>query len=196
MNRTRFALVAFTFAVVMAFAAAASATPSVGTLEFSAGYAKSSNDMTGSDESLGGGITFGAAYWGPVSPMVRWGAEVSYDNLGSLDYNNGTTTDNTISSHVFRVNPALRVNFGAPVGPSFFAQAGAGLYSVSAKVEDSVLGTASDNESKFGFNIGAGVGFPVGPKTKMNIMGNYHSVSTEGESLNYLQFHAGLGISI
>ena len=53
-----------------------------------------------------------------------------------------------------------------------------------------------NSEGKFGFNLGAGVGFPVGPKTKMNVMGQWHSVSTEGESTDYLEFKAGVGFGL
>src|SRR2546429_566923 len=108
MNRTRFATMLFTFALVTAFAAAASAMPSVGTLEISAGY-----------------------------------------------------------------------------------------YSVSLKDEDTTASTnLTASDGKFGFNLGAGVGFPVGPKTKLNLMGNYHTVSTAGNSTNYMNIRAGLGLSL
>ena len=64
-------------------------------------------------------------------------------------------------------------------------------------INDSVAGDISpDGESKFGFNVGAGVGFPVGPKTRLNLTGLYHSVSTEGESLNYIQMRAGVGFGL
>lgn len=182
---------------VVAFAATAGAQNLLGTLELNGGYAKNSTEVTPTNDAMGGGITFGAAYWRPISPMVSWGAEVSYDNLGSVDYNNGLSTE-TFSSHIFRVNPAMRFNFGAPVGPSFFAQGGAGLYSVSGKYEDSAdpsLNTDS-SQSKIGFNVGAGVNFPVGPKTKLNFQGNYHSISTDGQSTNYLQFRAGVGFGL
>jgi opacity protein-like surface antigen len=67
---------------------------------------------------------------------------------------------------------------------------------VAVDTKDSVTGSASSSESKFGFNVGAGVSFPVGPKSKMNLTGLYHSVSTEGQSLNYLQFRAGVGFGL
>ena len=165
-----------------------------GTLEVNAGYAKPTNDMTGNDESLGGGIAFGAGYWRSVSPLVSWGAEASYDNFGNLEYDNGDTPDNQITGSAFRVTPAMRVNFSSrPTGTSVFAQAGAGIYNVSAGVEDSILGDADDSETKFGINVGAGVSFPVSPGTRMNFNGLYHSVSTEGSSLNYFQFRVGYG---
>ncbi len=194
MKRIRVTLVLVTAIFVAAFAASASAN-TVGTLEVNLGYVKSSTEVT-PNESLGGGIAFGAGYWRNASPTVRWGVEGSWDNLGSIEYDNGTTTDNKISGSAIRINPALRVNFGSMVGPNFFAQGGAGLYSVSGKVEDSDLGDSDDSSTEFGFNLGAGVGFPVGPKTRMNVMGQYHSVATEGESTNYLAFRAGVGFGL
>jgi len=186
----------FTFALVTAFAAAASATPSVGTLEISGGYAKSTFEVAPGADSPGGGMTFGGGYFRGMAPKMSCGMEVSYDNLGSMDWNDGVD-NHTSSIHMLRVSPELRMNFGAPVGPSFCAQVGGGYYSVSMKDEDTTTSTSvTASDGKFGFNVGAGVGFPVGPKTKLNLMGNYHSVSTPGTSTNYMNFRAGLGISL
>jgi opacity protein-like surface antigen len=179
---------------IATFAATAGATSSNGTLELNLGYAKSSNDVTANNESMGGGVAFGAGYWRSASPKVNWGAEVSYDNLGSVDYTNVSTT--TVSGSVLRVTPEVRMNFGQQARTNFFVQAGAGLYSVSAKVEDSVNGNVSDSQSAFGYNVGAGVGIPVGPKTTMNFQGMYNSAQTDGESTNYLAFRAGIGIGL
>ena len=196
MKRIHMALVLTMVLAVAAFVPMASASPvGLGTLELNAGYAKSSEDM-GSGESPGGGITFGAGYWRSVSTSFSWGGELSFDNMGSVEYDNGVTTDNKISVSSFRVNPAVRYNFGAPVGPAFYAQGGVGLYNVSLKIEDSVMGEADDSQSKMGFNVGAGVTFPVGPKSRMNFSGLYHSVQTEGSSLDYLQFRAGIGFGL
>ena len=194
MKRIHMILVLVAAVCVAAFATNASAGP-VGTLEFNAGYVKSSTDVTGNDDSMSGGIGVGAGYWRNASPTVQWGAEVSYDNFGSFDYSAGLSNI-SVSGSVLRLTPAVRMNFGSMVGPNFFAQGGAGLYSVSAKYDDSVLGSADASDSNFGFNFGAGVGFPVGPKTRMNVMGQYHSISTEGESTNYLAFRAGVGINL
>ena len=194
MKRIHLTLVLVTVIFVAAFASAAVAN-TVGKMEINAGYAKSSTDFTGNDESMGGGIAFGAAYWRNASPTVQWGAEASWDGLGSVDY--GVPTAGTVSASIIRINPALRMNFGSKVGPSFFAQGGAGLYSMSFKDQPSGGGAeAKDTQSKFGFNLGAGVGFPVGPKTNMNFLGQYHSVSTEGETLNYIEFKAGVGFGL
>lgn len=194
MKRIHLTLVLVAVFCVAGFGAQANAGP-VGTLEFNLGYAKSSTEVI-PDESMGGGLAFGAGYWRSASPSVQWGVEASYDNLGSVEYDNGDTPDNTVSGSLFRVTPALRMNFGSMVGPNFFAQGGAGIYNVSADVEDSIFGEESQSNSEFGFNVGAGVGFPVGPKTRMNVQGQYHSVATEGESTNYLAFRAGIGIGL
>ena len=198
MNRNRFAMMAFTFAVMTAFAAAASAMPSTGTFEINGGYAKSSTEAASpfTTDSPSGGLSFGGGYFRSIAPKTSWGIEGSYDNLGSLDWNDGTD-NHTTSMHLFRVTPELRMNFGAMVGPSFCAQAGAGYYSVSAKDEDTTTSTnVTASDGKFGFNLGAGVGFPMGPKTKLNIMGMYHSVSTSGQSTNYMGVRAGVAFGL
>jgi opacity protein-like surface antigen len=197
MNRTRFALVSFVFVLVMAFAAAASATPSVGTFEINAGYAKSSLEVAPApNDKMGGSLTFGAGYFRSIAPKTSWGIEASYDALGSTDWDTGTAPATT-SLNIIRFTPELRMNFGAGVGPSFFAQAGGGLYSVKAKIESTDTAVAGeDTSSKFGFNAGAGVGFPMGPKTRLNIQGNYHSVSTEGKSTNYMGARAGIALGL
>jgi opacity protein-like surface antigen len=191
-------MVLFTFVLVTAFAAAASAMPSMGTLEMSCGYAKSSLEMASpfTTDSPSGGLCFGAGYFRSIAPKTSWGIEASYDNLGSLNYVNGANS-HTTSMHMMRMTPEFRMNFGAPVGPSFCAQAGAGYYSVSSKDEDKTAATTQTaSDGKFGYNLGAGIGFPMGPKTKLNIMGNYHSVSTPGKSTNYMGVRAGLGLSL
>jgi opacity protein-like surface antigen len=181
-------------AVVLAPVAFASP---VGTLELNAGYNKNSQEVTPNGDSFGGGVGFGASYWKGTSPTVSWGAEVSYDNLGSAEYNDTFSSSTTkYSASIVRINPAVRYTFGPGVGTSFYAQGGAGYYSVSAKIEDSVLGNASDSQSKIGFNFGAGVSFPVAPTTKMNLGVMYHTVSTSGQSTNYVNVRAGVGFNL
>jgi Outer membrane protein beta-barrel domain len=195
MKRIHLTLVLLTVFFVAAFATAASAN-TAGSMEINAGYAKSSTDVTGNNESMGGGIAFGAGYWRNASPTVQWGAEASWDNLGSVDYTLPGPVTGTLKSNIIRINPALRANFGSKTGPSFFAQGGAGLYSMSFKDQPNGGAEVKDTQSKFGFNLGAGVGFPVGPKTNMNFLGQYHSISTEGQSTNYIEFKAGVGFGL
>jgi len=165
----------------------------VGTMELNVGYMKSSNDLTTDGESLGGGIGFGAAYWRSAGPMLSWGLEASMDNLGSVDATyvdpfTLETVNEEVSAKTIRINPGLRLGLGTMVGPNVFVQGGAGLYSISSKYHYQDTSGASfeadESSSEFGFNVGAGVGIPVGPKTRMNVQGQYHSVATDGENLN------------
>jgi len=212
MKRIHMALVLTMVLAVAAFVPMASASPvGLGTLELNAGYAKSSSEVGTSTESMGGGMTFGAAYWRSMSPSVSWGAEVSYDNVGTADASyydalTATTYHEEFSTKMLRFAPSIRMNFGAPVGPSFFAQGGVGLYNASwdYSYDDGVTVAKTDgSDSNIGFNVGAGVGFPVGPKTKLNFSGNYHIVPGVEENnvkltdnTNYLQFRAGIGFGL
>lgn len=182
----------------------------VGSVELNLSYAKSSSELGTSNEPMGGGIGFGAAYWRGVSPSVSWGGEVSFDNLGNFENNGydalvGNWAEN-FETKVFRINPSIRMNLGTAVGPSFYAQGGMGLYKISWKYdyqdEAANVIVGDDSYSKIGFNLGAGVGFPVGPKTRMNISTSYHvvpvdeNVKTVADNLNNLQLRAGIGFNL
>jgi len=189
--------------VAMAVASASEAAtrsnddgPHPGTMEVNLGFAKSSDDAIGNGDTMNGGLALGVAYWLHPSPSVTWGPEVSFDGMGSVEYDNGLTANNEGSIHLVRVHPTIRYNFSKGIGTRFFGQAGAGLYSVTAKVDDSMFGTLQSTDSKFGFNLGAGIDFPVGAKSRMNVTALYHNVSMDPESLNYGQIRAGIGFNL
>jgi hypothetical protein len=196
MKRFHWSSILLTACLMAATTTAASAAV-LGTVEVNAGYAKDANSGSYvSDGTLGGGVAFGAGYYRSLAPLLSLGVEAALDNLGSADFNDPLFGDGQVSAKAFRINPALRLNLGAPVGPSFFAQVGAGLYNVQGEVSFDSGGSVDASDSKFGANVGGGVGFPVGPKTRMHLIGQYHTVSTEGESTNYFSIKAGLGIGI
>jgi len=196
MKRTHWSFVLLTALAVAAIAPAASAAV-LGTVEVNAGYSKDANSGSYvSDGTLGGGMAFGAGYYRSLAPMLNWGIEVALDNLGSADFSDPFFGSGQVSAKAFRINPALRINFGAPVGPSLFAQVGGGLYNVKGDVKFDSGGSVDGSDSKFGANVGAGVGFPVAPKTRMSLFGLYHTVATDGESTNYFSVKAGLGFGI
>jgi opacity protein-like surface antigen len=169
--------------------AAQSNADALGTVELNLGYAKTSTEF-GLPDTPGGGLAFGAGYWRGATPQLSWGVEGSYDNFGSVEDQN-----TTVSARTIRINPALRFNLGTMVGPSFYLQGGAGYYNLGATVES--LGSKdSASDGKLGFNLGAGVGFPLAPKARANLQGQYHSIATEGESTNYMALRAGVGFGI
>jgi len=166
------------------------------TLEIDAGFAKSTDDAIGNGDKLGGGVSFGGAFWREASAIVAWGGEVSYDNMGSVTYYNGLTANNKASIHVLRVNPSIRLSFGKSEGSHFFFQTGAGLYNATAKVDDSFFGVLQNTDAKFGINGGIGGSFLVGARTRLVVTGLYHNVFMDPEALNYFHFRGGLGFLI
>jgi opacity protein-like surface antigen len=208
---SRFILIGTFVGVATLAGIAAPARPaagSLGTLELSMGYAKCSAPLGASEDELGGSVSVGFAYWRSISPMFSWGAELSMDDLGravaeTYDALSGTTFHEEFTTRIVRVHPSLRVNLGATVGPSFFAQGGAGLYRISwdYSADNGLFGFQSDDaSSEFGFNVGAGLGFPVGPRTRLNVIGTYQVVpgnSLENmDNTNNAQIRAGLGVDL
>lgn len=195
MKRSRWSLLLMPLVGLMIAPAAGAAV--LGTLELNAGYSKDANSGSYvSGGTLGGGVAFGAGYYRSLAPMLNWGIEVAMDNLGSSDFSDPLFGNGSVSAKAFRVTPALRLNLGAPVGPSIFGQVGGGYYNVKGDVKFDAGGSTNGSDSKFGVNVGGGVGFPVAPKTRMNLIGQYHSVATDGASTNYFSIKAGLGVSI
>jgi hypothetical protein len=196
MNRNHWGFILLTAILVVAVTPAANAAV-LGTLEVNAGYSKDANSGSYvSDGTLGGGVAFGAGYYRSLAPMLNWGIEVGMDNLGSSDFNDPLFGSGQVSAKAFRINPALRINLGAPVGPSIFMQVAGGLYNVKGEVKFDSGGSTNGSDTKFGANVGAGVGFPIAPKTRMSLLGQYHTVATDGTSTNYFAVKAGLGFSI
>ena len=196
MNRNHWGFILLTAILVVAVTPAANAAV-LGTLEVNAGYSKDANSGSYvSDGTLGGGAAFGAGYYRSLAPMLNWGIEVGMDNLGSSDFNDPLFGSGQVSAKAFRINPALRINLGAPVGPSLFAQVAGGLYNVKGEVKFDSGGSVNGSDTKFGANVGAGVGFPIAPKTRMSLLGQYHTVATDGQTTNYFAVKAGLGFSI
>ena len=170
-----------------------------GTIEMEAGFAKSIDDANGTGDTFGGGISFGGGFWYDASEMIAVGGEISYDDMGSVNYYNNYTVDNEASIHVLRVNPAIRINSAKREASSsfFFFQGGAGLYNATAKVKDTFFDFELQNtDAKFGIHGGLGASFGFGPKTRLVFTGLYHNVFLDGEALNYFHLRGGIGFLI
>ncbi len=194
--------------LVVAAPAAAIAESGPGSMEISAGYARCSSPIGVSDETMGGSVSLGMSYWHPISSIISLGGEFSMDDLGSAvtdtyDLVTSTTFHEEFSAHVLRLNPALRVNLGATMGPSFFAQGGAGWYRITwdYSVDNALIQAHSgDSSTELGFSVGAGLGYPVGHATRMTIVGTYHIVPANSlnnmDNTNNAQIRVGLGFEL
>jgi len=196
MKPTYRCLALITMFLVAAIATAARAsTP--GLVELNVGFSKDNNygsyNPTG---TLGGSAAFGAGYYRSLAPMLSWGVDVALEDLGTADFSSPLLGDGQMSAKVFRINPALRINLGAPAGSSFFVQAGGGLYNVTSEIKFDAGGTSDGSDTKFGANFGGGVGIPVAPRVRMSLFGQGHTVATDRASTLYFAFKAGFGLGI
>src|SRR6185503_8296292 len=87
------------------------------------------------------------------------------------------------------------VAFCRPEGANFLAQVGAGLYNVNLRyrLEAGFIVDDDQSETKFAFNVGAGVGFPLGRTKRVNLMAAYHLVNGFDafiEDFNHVQIRA------
>ena len=168
-----------------------------GLVEVNGGFSKDNNyGSYNPSGTLGGSAAFGAGYYRSLAPMVGWGVDVALENLGSSDFRSPVLGAGRMSAKVFRINPALRISLGAAAGPSVFVQAGAGIYNVTKEINFDAGGTTNGSDTKFGANFGGGVAIPVAPSVRMSLIGQGHTVATDGASTLYFAFKAGLGLSI
>ena len=189
MSRT--CVVACIGAVLLVLSYARPAHASSNMFEVSGGFAKSTDDAVGTGDKMGGGASFGGAYWRRMTPVIDLGGEISYDNMGSVTYDNTLTANNKFMMHALRVNPAMRLNMGQGQTSKFFFQGGGGLYNVTAKAEDSFFGNLQNTDAKFGINGGVGGSFSINPNTQLVFTALYHNVFMDPEALNYLHFRGG-----
>jgi len=189
-------LALLTMFLVAAIAPAAGASAQ-GVVEVNGGFSKDENyGSYNPSGTLRGSAAFGGGYYRSLAPMLSWGVDVALEHLGSADFQSALLGDGQMSAKVFRINPALRINLGTPLGPTLFVQAGGGLYNVTSEIKFDAGGTSNGSDTKFGANIGGGVSVPVGPRVRMNLYGQGHTVATDQQSTMYFAVKAGLGLSI
>ena len=72
-----------------------------------------------------------------------------------------------------------------------YLRGGLGLYNVTSKLE-TTGSDVSDSQSKFGFNLGAGMNFASTGKARWGLVGQYHIVPVEGSSVDFMT----LGVNV
>lgn len=131
-----------------------------------AGLAVPTGDFKNSSNS---GYTVGGALdlTLPVMPLA-WRGEVSYTNFGIKDaFGGGSTSD--VSGRVNAVLP-MHLIVATP-----YIIGGVGYYHVTV----SPTGLGSSSQNKFGFNVGAGIDFPLG-LLAARVEARYNHVSMDG----------------
>lgn len=103
----------------------------------------------------------------PAMPLA-WRGEVSYTNFGIKDAAGGGSTSD-VSGRVNAVIP-MHLIVATP-----YLIGGVGYYHVTV----SPTGLGSSSENKIGFNVGAGIDFPLGTLAA-RVEARYHHVSLDG----------------
>ena len=117
-----------------------------------------------------------AGLYAQMHQVIGVGVEAGYHKLGSqtVDLGGGETADASWSAMRFTGNVMARGVTG-PFRP--YAVGGLGVYPIRLSVDSTTLGSASETETKFGFNLGAGATFgaPTSP-VSFGVEGRWHSI--------------------
>jgi opacity protein-like surface antigen len=131
-----------------------------------------------------------------VNDMWGFGGDLCYHGWGgSKDMNDALEAtlgpDSKISFTALQVTAHAIMNFQNSGNVRPYAKVGTGLYNIGSKLE-SPSGNADGSDSKFGFNIGAGMNFLNSSNMRWGIEGSYHIIpvdtgSSFGSDLNFMQ---------
>ena len=112
----------------------------------------------------------------------------------------GGTSDVTLKGTVIQFTAHAKWKFameGSTTAP--YIQAGLGGYNAHSKLEGGVFDGDTSSDTKFGFNVGAGVDFMATPSMGFGVAGNWHNItdaftdsSGEKKSAQYVQVGAVL----
>lgn len=143
-------------------------------------------------EAVGGTLGLGAsADWGTLSERVHLSSHLGYWSK-SEDYGFGSEASIRDVSFTTRVTYHFRVS-----SPKFQPYAGGGLglhfYNMEVTIPDFGGGsiTASDSETKLGFDIGGGAQMPLSPKTNL-----YGEMWYTAADIDQLAFKVGVSFQL
>jgi opacity protein-like surface antigen len=136
------------------------------------------------------GWNFGgmADYW--MNSQWGLGGDVAYHaNNASKEINDGLAlidpgSEMKFSTMQFGAHATYLIpTQGGTMSP--YLQGGVGSYNIKTKIDGGTLLTGEATESKFGFNMGAGVDFRATPTVNLGVNGTYHYISADPSALNW-----------
>lgn len=124
-------------------------------------------------DAASSGYYVGGAYAMPVTPLASVGVRGAYNRF---------SWDQDVEGNFNSLEALAFGKISSPAGP--FGLVGVGLSNSEAIMGD----IESDRETDLTMAFGGGYSL-----TKLEVMAMYHTISTEGESVNYFTLSAGLG---
>jgi opacity protein-like surface antigen len=134
------------------------------------------------------GWQFGATGTHMVNDQWGIGGDLSYHMWnGSDDANNaaGPGAEWKWSAVQATAHAMYAIPMQGTVSP--YLRGGLGLYNIGSKLQ-SPSGDVSDSQSKFGYNLGAGMNFASSGKARWGLVGQYHIVPVESQNVDFLTF--------
>jgi len=140
------------------------------------------------------GWNIGATGTHYVNEMWGFGADLCYHGWGgSEDANDAAELafgpGSEFSFTALQATAHATMNFQSSGNVRPYAKFGLGMYNIGMKLE-SPSGDADDSQSKFGFNVGAGMNFLSSSNMRWGVAGSYHIIPAEddfGTDLNFMQ---------
>jgi len=151
---------------------------------------------------VAGNVTFPQGDWSEFTSSTGWGVDAfgvfdlmlltltvraGYLNFGEKEYDGGLGEMFKTSTTAIPVMAGLRWNFGAPVGPSFYVGAEAGIHSFATTTEFEGVTLTDETSTEFAFAPNVGVelaGFDISA---------YYMIIKDA---NYFGVRLGWGIGI
>lgn len=150
-------------------------------------------------DAAGTGWHLGATGTHQVNDTWGFGGDLCYHSWGgseelndALEATFGPGSEMSFAALQATAHAVMNFQTSGSVHP--YAKFGMGLYSIGAKLE-TPSGDDDTSESKFGFNIGAGMNFPSSSNMRWGVAGAYHIIPAEdefGTDLNFMQLGVNL----
>lgn len=135
---------------------------------------------------FGGGVFFD--YW--LNSMFSVGADFGFNSIKHHDDGEDAATiypgtTGTIKDKFTLMNYGAHAKYAFPMGESplhAYATAGLGMYNIKEKFEVTGLPTEEPSDTKFGGRGGLGAEYMMTSQIGIGAEGNFHFISTEGQS--------------
>jgi hypothetical protein len=124
-------------------------------------------------DAASSGYYLGGSYSMPVAPLASVGVRGAYNRF---------SWDNDVDGNFNSLEALAFGKISSPTGP--FGMVGLGLSNSEAVMGD----IEGSRQTDFAMAVGGGYSL-----TKVEVMAMYHTINTEGESVNYFTLSAGLG---